>query len=788
MSRLQMLELDTEDREVGHSIGDRGMIRVMLVISNLEYGGAQRQVVELANNMDTSRFIVHVCSLSAYVPLANQLTDSVERLHIIKKHYKYDFYVALRLARLLRQFKIDVVQGYLFDAEIASFLAGWLAKTPVVVGSERNTNYYIKRIQRIVYRLTLRLADCIIANSNSGADFNSRMLGYDPSRYRVVHNGVDIQRFAPRSGVDVRKKLGIGNDEKVVGMFASFKQQKNHPLFFKAARQVLDKMPDTRILLVGDMLYAGMHGSRDYYVKMQRMLDALSLRDRCILLGNRDDVAELYSACDITVLTSFFEGTPNVLLESMACGVPVIATDVSDNKKIVQHGVTGYIIPLDGDVKLAQLICDLLLNGNKLINMGQAARKWVSSEFSTSRLACKTEKVYLELLSSGCLKGKLKVVIATHFPSDPALPSGGVESVSVNLVRALSKFDDIELHVVTNSNNSSLLAITKWKGVTIHRLPRNKGGVLWNAVGPGRRQVSCYIKNLAPDVVHAHDTYGLMVKGLPIPRVFTIHGFIYGDTLVSGGRGAWLRSKIWRQVETRGWSDHPYIISISPYVRERLAGIAKGVIYDIDNPVAESYFKITRKNTKKIIFSAAVISPRKNTVTLIEAFARVVADGCDAVLRLAGAVTDPGYGRSVRKLIRHYRLEDRVTILGGVSTEQVIEELSGASIFALVSLEENSPMGIEEAMAAGVPVVTSNRCGMPYMISHGESGFLVDPLDVNDIARRLRQLLENDALRETMGEKSQKITLDRFHPDAVACRTRDVYYEAFNTRRFLKGI
>ncbi|MDH5512403.1 MAG: glycosyltransferase family 4 protein, partial [Gammaproteobacteria bacterium] len=100
-----------------------------------------------------------------------------------------------------------------------------------------------------------------------------------------------------------------------------------------------------------------------------------------------------------------------------------------------------------------------------------------------------------------------------------------------------------------------------------------------------------------------------------------------------------------------------------------------------------------------------------------------------------------------------------------------------ASVFALVSLEENSPMGIEEAMAASVPVVTSNRCGMPYMVRHGETGYLVNPDNIVDIARRLDQILSNDELALAMGEKSHAIALDRFHPRRVADRTREVYLD-----------
>ena len=83
-------------------------------------------------------------------------------------------------------------------------------------------------------------------------------------------------------------------------------------------------------------------------------------------------------------------------------------------------------------------------------------------------------------------------------------------------------------------------------------------------------------------------------------------------------------------------------------------------------------------------------------------------------------------------------------------------------------------------MAAGVPVVTSNRCGMPYMVRDGESGFLVDPKNPEDIARRLKQIFHDDKLRRSMGIKGREIALERFHPAKVAARTREVYIRALN--------
>jgi glycosyltransferase involved in cell wall biosynthesis len=365
----------------------------MLVVSNLEYGGAQRQVVELANHLDPAQFDVRICSLSPYVPLADDLRRR-DQLHVITKRFKFDATVIPRLTRLLQRSRTDVVQSYLFDADIAAFLAGRLAGCSLVVGSERNANYVMKKRQVLLYRWTRPCVDMLIANSHAGAEFNERVVGYPPSRYRVVHNGVDTGRFAPAAPDAMRRELGIAGDELVVGMFASFKQQKNHPLFFRAAARVLERFPRTRLLLVGDELYAGMHGSDEYKREVLDLVEALGLRDRCLFAGNQDAVHRFYAACDVTVMSSHFEGTANAVLESLSCGVPVVATAVSDTAMILPDGRAGYVVPPGDERAMSERIGALLGDAALKARMGQAARDWILQEFSSERLAAKTADVY----------------------------------------------------------------------------------------------------------------------------------------------------------------------------------------------------------------------------------------------------------------------------------------------------------------------------------------------------------------------------------------------------------
>ena len=108
----------------------------------------------------------------------------------------------------------------------------------------------------------------------------------------------------------------------------------------------------------------------------------------------------------------------------------------------------------------------------------------------------------------------VRVALVTQFPENPEMPHGGVEAVSVNLTQALGAFADLELHVITVDRKSTAVAQSKWEGATIHRLPNVGRWTLTSALGAGRQQLQRYLRSLAPDVVHAHDTYGLMVKGI----------------------------------------------------------------------------------------------------------------------------------------------------------------------------------------------------------------------------------------------------------------------------------
>ena len=392
--------VDTATAPRSDSAQGDSRISVCLLISSLEFGGAERQVVELVRSFDRSRVLPFACSLSGKVPLAACLPNRAEDLCIVQKYSRFDLTTVPRVAKILRERRVDVVHAFLLDAEIVARLAAPLARVPVVIASERNADYTRPMIHRLALRLTEPLFDVMVANSHAGKAFNIRTLGLSDSRIEVVPNGVDTGRFRPddTAGLALRQELGIASAASVVGMVGSFKPQKGHANFLRVAAKLRASVPDISFIIVGEPFRDDSKASHDYKAKMVELARTLQLDDRCLFLGRRTDMKAVYNACDVTVLLSHLEGTPNAVLESMACGVPVVVSDIADNRMIVANGINGYVVPPADVEDGANRVQTLLCNSEKQAAFGLAARESAMQDFSFAAATTRLEDIYRSCL------------------------------------------------------------------------------------------------------------------------------------------------------------------------------------------------------------------------------------------------------------------------------------------------------------------------------------------------------------------------------------------------------
>ncbi len=374
----------------------------------------------------------------------------------------------------------------------------------------------------------------------------------------------------------------------------------------------------------------------------------------------------------------------------------------------------------------------------------------------------------------------MRLALFSRYPRSFNLPKGGVESVTVILARALARMADLDVHLITLEQGLTEEIVEQDGKVTIHRLAASS----WPQIldihsGPGRKRLLTKIRQLQPDIVHSHETFGLTMGNLAIPHVFTVHGFDHANIPAEGRPYAGIRSLLWKYAEGRGLAQQHTIISISPYVRRMIEQYApQSAIHDIDNPVDDRYFTITpddQTDQDKRVLILGWINERKNTLGAVRAMAHAIGSGAKGTLVVAGEAKLTTYKEQLLQEIRSLGMEHHVEFLGHINREQLKSELRRTSILLLPSLQENAPMAISEAMAASIPVVTSNRCGMPYMVTDGESGFLIDPTNSEQIGTRLKELLRSPSLCRQMGARGREIALSRFHSDVVAAKTRAVY-------------
>lgn len=376
----------------------------------------------------------------------------------------------------------------------------------------------------------------------------------------------------------------------------------------------------------------------------------------------------------------------------------------------------------------------------------------------------------------------LKIAMVTAYPERPGVIRGGVEGVANNLCHELVNMDNVDLHVIAPSNEKAQQVEVR-DGITIHWLTQSNkipGFITyWTSY---RRSIHQCLEKINPDITHFQGVAGWAL-GYKKPYVLTIHGIAEKDVLFSSGRLRYLRYKIVSWVERAARKKCNNIILISPYVMDELKGQVKGNYWSIENPVTQDFFDISRNQSKQIILYVGRVKEIKNVTGLIRAFHKVHQNIPDAQLRIGGPLDEGSYGTDCIALVNELQLPDAVKFLGPLNRAALLDELSHALCLALVSHQEVAPMVVEEAMAAGVPIVASRICGLPFMINEGKTGFLVDQNNENEIADRLQRILKNnDDYTVSMSKESRKVAIERFHSRSVATKTMRVYQKAILER------
>lgn len=376
--------------------------KVLHIITGLNDGGAEAVLFRLCtNDFGNEHLVISLMDLSKYGPLL--LNKGIKVFCLNMPQGKVTIKGLLHLYRLLKEIKPDVVQTWMYHADLVGGVVARFAGLKNIFWNIRNSTLEIGLsnkntiyVTKICAYLSYVIPKAIICCANNAASVHAE-LGYSKKKINVIANGYELDRLTinKNQGDAVKKELSLSNTSYILGMVGRYDPQKDHLNLFKSLSLLVNTGLDVKCLLVGKEL------NRKNTVLMEHIRN-FNLADNIILLDQRSDIPAIMNALDIHILSSSYgEAFPNVLAESMACGTPCVTTDVGDAALIV--GDTGWVVPPCSTECLTQALreaCEEKENKVLWRTRQQKTRMRVVENFSLMTMITKYDQIWGKFDSS----------------------------------------------------------------------------------------------------------------------------------------------------------------------------------------------------------------------------------------------------------------------------------------------------------------------------------------------------------------------------------------------------
>jgi len=374
----------------------KSAIKVIFVITGSGVGGAEKMLYHTIKGLNPKRYTAKLCSLKKKGVFASRLeADGLEvySLNMSDEATLAGWFDSLRaLVQLVIYFLRErpaVVHSFLFRANIIARIAGYLTGVPVIISSVRVMGGE-KQYHHFIERLTAFMVDHYVAVSDQVKGHIIRRSHISDQKISIIYNGVSVKNTDAFDKTEFLSRAGLKSDARIVMTAGRLHRQKGYDHLIHAMPIVQAAFPGVKLLIPGE-------GEEENNLK--KLADSLELTEQVIFMGLRSDVDRLLQCSEVFVLPSRWEGFPNVILEAMAAGKPVVATAVGGIPELVVQGVTGVLVPPQDTPALADAIKGLLSDEKRALAMGAAGRQRVQQCFSMDAMISKTEALYQELLT-----------------------------------------------------------------------------------------------------------------------------------------------------------------------------------------------------------------------------------------------------------------------------------------------------------------------------------------------------------------------------------------------------
>jgi len=373
---------------------DRALVHVVFSIDTMSVGGTEMNALRTAERLDRRRFRVTVATLRGEGPLAVRYAElgiPIERFPIHSLYAPATARQAIRFARFLRRERVSIVHCHDQYSNFFSVLSARLAGVPAVIASKRWLHSPLR--YRVANGIGFRAASRVLANSAAVARSLERDDHLAPNRTVVIPNFVDESAFTPPSRETARhwrEMLDLNDAGPIVGTIASLLPIKDHATLFRAVARLTAAWPTMRLVVVGD---------GPLREELETLAQTLGIAAHVRFAGHQPNVPSFHFLFDVSALTSVSEGFPNSLVEAMAAGRPIVATNVGGVPDAVRHEENGLLVSPNDPSALAAALHAMLSNQERREQMGAAGARRARTEFHATAVVASLTRLYDELLS-----------------------------------------------------------------------------------------------------------------------------------------------------------------------------------------------------------------------------------------------------------------------------------------------------------------------------------------------------------------------------------------------------
>lgn len=359
----------------------------MQVTEDLGLGGLEHVAATLCTTLDPNRFETSALCLKDGGALADDLTArGIPVFRLPPPRGRADYFAAMKIARILRRERIDVIHTHNTSAFIDGGLAALLAGTPTHVHTDHSRLFPDKRRYMIAEFVMSHFAYRVVGVSDHTVEELRRYERIPLSKLTTIPNGIDAHAFdRAHDGTAKRRELGIPMTSTIIGAAVRLTEQKGLTYLLQAMPRILAAQPDTVLVIAGEGVLAD---------SLREQARSLGVQEQVRFIGPRRDIPELLAMFDLYALPSEWEGLPMIILEAMASACPIVASDVGGVRMAVRDGENGYLVPARDVDALVQRITALLGDGRRRRQFGEVGRRFFRERFSAEAMAAAYARLY----------------------------------------------------------------------------------------------------------------------------------------------------------------------------------------------------------------------------------------------------------------------------------------------------------------------------------------------------------------------------------------------------------